>query len=287
MNASAPHTPTAPQRPEPLPSGTGALGLFWLLMSLGMLFVATLVAFWVVRGGMELADLDPRPSAMPLGVWVGTVILIALSWVSEKAARAGNQTADPLLRRLVQTAFWGSIAFLAVQGWNWSDLHNAGFAMDSGLYSFTFHVLTGLHGAHVIGGVVYQASALKALPSRDRLRSAATYWHFLFVTWVLIVGTVAGTASESGPVIVGTAGAYLGWTCLGAGIICWLLTVRLIFQKDGPVFGVLALFPLFSVVFGWVRFQEHDNLRVMIAWQLCIALGMLGWILSAAMPTGA
>ena len=82
---------------------------------------------------------------------------------------------------------------------------------------------------------------------------------------------------------VGRVFFVIAWASAGVATLCWLVTVRLIWKKDGAGFGMLAIFPLFSVVFGWVRFQEHDNLRVMIAWQISIAVGMLGWIMSASL----
>jgi cytochrome c oxidase subunit 3 len=270
--------PTTLERPQQLPAGTGALGLFWLLLSLGMLFLTTLVAFWVVRGGMELEKLSVIPSGMPWGVWLASAVLVVLSLTAEAAAR--RPQADPKLMRIAGAS---SLAFLAVQAWNWYELYAIGHGAGSGLYAFCFFVLTGLHAAHVIGGVVYQFHAIKHADDPSKRRAAAVYWHFLFLCWVLILGTVHGTATEAGPVWVGRIFFVIAWSSAVVATLCWLMTVRLIWKKDGAGFGVLAFFPLFSVVFGWVRFQEHDNLRVMIAWQISIAMGMLGWIMSASL----
>lgn len=272
------NTPNPHERPHQLPAGTGALGLFWLLLSLGMLFLTTLVAFWVVRGGMELSQLEPIPSGMPFGVWVGSAVLVALSLLAERAAR--KPETDHLLLRACAVA---SLLFLGLQAWNWNELYAIGHGAASGLAAFSFFVLTGLHAVHVIGGVVYQFHALKHADDVGKRRAAATYWHFLFLCWVLIVGTVYGTATEAGPLWVGRVFYGLAWGAAVGGVLCWLRTVQLIWAKDGLMFGLLGIFPLFSVVFGWVRFQEHDNLRVMIAWQVCIAVGMLGWIMSASL----
>ena len=271
-------TPSPTERPDQLPAGTGALGLLWLLMSLGMLFLTTLVAFWVVRGGLEVADLQVAPGGLPLGAWLGTASLVLLSWVAEKAARQAGGA-----RGLSQAAAGLSLLFLALQAWNWWELFAAGYGAGTGLYSFSFYVLTGLHAAHVICGVVYQFHALQHSERADKRRAAAIYWHFLFLCWLLILGTLHGTASESGPLWVGRVFYGLAWGAAVGGVLCWLRTVQLIWKKDGLGFGLLGIFPLFSVVFGWVRFQEHDNLRVMILWQVCIAVGMLGWIMSASL----
>lgn len=270
--------PSTLERPQQLPAGAGALGLFWLLLSLGMLFLTTLVAFWVVRGGMELEKLSVIPSGMPWGVWLATAILVVLSVSAEAAARKPN--AD---LKLMRWSGASSLLFLAVQAWNWYELYAIGHGAGTGLYAFCFFVLTGLHAAHVIGGVVYQFHAIKFAEEQGKRRAAAVYWHFLFLCWLLILGTVHGTATEAGPEWVGRVFFVIACACAVTATLCWLLTVRLIWKKDGAGFGVLALFPLFSVVFGWVRFQEHDNLRVMMAWQVSIAVGMLGWIMSASL----
>jgi cytochrome c oxidase subunit 3 len=269
---------TTPERSDQPSAGSGALGLFWLLASLGMLFLTTLVAFWVVRGGMELDQHTPIEGGLPWSVWVGTVLLVALSVVSERAARATGP-ADQLVR--AATAL--SVVFVALQVFNWVELERIGQGVRSGLGAFGFFVLTALHAAHVIGGVVYQLHTQRHASQHETRRTAATYWHFLLLCWLLILATVVGTASPTAPALVGEVFRWVGWAALVGGVLCWIRTVQLIWAKDGAGFGVLALFPLFSVVFGWVRFQEHDNLRVMIAWQVCIALGMLGWIMSAAL----
>jgi len=266
-----------------------------------MLFLTTVIALWIVRGGLELAQLDPRPDALPSGVWFGTGLLVVLSFITERAARQGK--AGQLLGHapMMRAAFGLALVFVLIQAWNWWGLSQAGFGAGSGLYSFGFFVLTGLHAVHVIGGLVFQLSSARLAQSASlesqatepaqqqeaasqlafRLRASATYWHFLFITWLVILGTVHGTATENGPAYVGRVFEQIMWAALVGGVLCWLATIRLIWKKDGAVFGLLAIMPLFSVVFGWVRFQEHDNLRVMIAWQVCIAAGVIAWIMSA------
>ncbi|RPJ46772.1 MAG: heme-copper oxidase subunit III, partial [Candidatus Latescibacterota bacterium] len=63
----------------------------------------------------------------------------------------------------------------------------------SGLFGFTFYMLTGLHAAHVIGGL--GALALTAAragqgrytpESRAGVDACAVYWHFLDVVWIVL-----------------------------------------------------------------------------------------------------
>ena len=53
-----------------------------------------------------------------------------------------------------------------------------------------FDLLTGFHGMHVTGGVIYNTSVLAAV-SRGRYQAkhveiAGLYWHFVDLVWILI-----------------------------------------------------------------------------------------------------
>ncbi len=58
------------------------------------------------------------------------------------------------------------------------------------LFATTFFVLTGFHGMHVTGGVIYNTSVLAAV-NRGRYQAkhveiAGLYWHFVDLVWILI-----------------------------------------------------------------------------------------------------
>jgi cytochrome c oxidase subunit 3 len=86
-----------------------------------------------------------------------------------------------------------ALAFLSVQLWNWWGLIRLHVTAASNLYAFTFFMLTGLHAAHVVGGVVLLAVVLgRALGGRygsgrhAGVTYAAMYWHFLDAIWLLL-----------------------------------------------------------------------------------------------------
>ena len=66
--------------------------------------------------------------------------------------------------------------------------HNLAFGKD--LFATTFFVLTGFHGMHVTGGVIYNSLCFIAV-SRGRYQAkhveiAGLYWHFVDLVWILI-----------------------------------------------------------------------------------------------------
>src|SRR5207253_1553965 len=117
-----------------------------------------------------------------------TVILVSSSVVLQtgvRAARRGNTNA--LTRRLLLTVVLG-LAFLALQGYDYSQLT---FGIHSGVYPSLFYVMTGLHMAHVIGGVVFLSIVLAqswtgqlSLRRHEPVEAAAIYWHFVDVVWI-------------------------------------------------------------------------------------------------------
>ena len=88
----------------------------------------------------------------------------------------------------------GGFHFLLVQTWNWWGLIAAKMtATSKNLYAFTFFMLTGLHAAHVIGGVIL-LGVVTARAAQGRYGSgrhngvtyAAMYWHFLDAVWIVL-----------------------------------------------------------------------------------------------------
>jgi heme/copper-type cytochrome/quinol oxidase subunit 3 len=278
-----PMSATRKERPlNPVNGDLGALGLYWLLASLALLFLTTLISIWAVRGNAELWH-EGQPG-LPMAVWLSTLVLVLLSWLSQRSVKQLRADRPTESRKNLLRAFPLALTFLGLQCWNWYQMYARGMAPDSGMYAFSFFVLTWLHAAHVIGGVVFHWKTLRraadfSAQNPGWVRHNALYWHFLGLTWVFILLTLYGTASKAGTIWAGNLFFGLFWAGVVGGVICWLLTVRLLWRKDGPGWGLLGLFPLFSVVFGWVRFQEHDNLRVMITWQVCIFSGMIGYIM--------
>ena len=183
--------------PRAMDPGVGRLGFRLFLLSLGILFAASMVGFLVIR---VRADAWPPPGVpgLPVGLWIGTVVLLVSSAtmvVATKAARGGDATR--LGPALAVTWLLGA-AFLGIQIANWMQLAGAEMTARSGLYGFTFYMLTGLHGVHVIGGLIPLA-VVTVQSFRGRYTAAehrgvtygAMYWHFLDGVWLVMFAAMA------------------------------------------------------------------------------------------------
>jgi len=93
---------------------------------------------------------------------------------------------------LMSTAVLG-IVFLMCQAYEFTSFVHEGLGLTTNLFSSSFFVLTGFHGAHVTAGVLW----LFSLASIDKKRGltpaeeikvdlCALYWHFVDVVWIAI-----------------------------------------------------------------------------------------------------
>ena len=107
-----------------------------------------------------------------------------------RAADAGATRA--LVRRLAATLALGGL-FLLVQAVLWREVLAEGRFAFSDAYGTIFYSLTGLHAAHVVGGLLFVGRVLgraRREPASPRTRLAvrlcATYWHFMDAVWVVL-----------------------------------------------------------------------------------------------------
>jgi len=183
------------------------LGLFVALIPVVMLFVSFTSAY-VVRQG--LPTLDPRtnnltrdwiPVALPRLLLLNTFVLLVSSVSMELARRqirarammetasAGTQIEVPWLGMTVVLG----LAFLFGQWTAWKQLAANGFYVSTTPSSSFIYLLTGAHGAHLLGGIValFIAGVASLLHRSLKTRSivvdvTAWYWHFMALLWVYI-----------------------------------------------------------------------------------------------------
>jgi cytochrome c oxidase subunit 3 len=177
------------ERPAP---GAWRMGMFLFLVSLGILFAASIVATIIIRlrtGVWPPPGMPPPPSRL----WISTLILaissITMQWGVESARR--NRT-DALKIAMISTTL-SALAFLVSQVINWWSWVGQSATIRSSLYAYLFYVLTGLHAAHVLGGlvplIVVSVNACYGRYSgmfHEGVRQVAVYWHFLGVVWAVL-----------------------------------------------------------------------------------------------------
>ncbi|MCZ6598512.1 MAG: cytochrome c oxidase subunit 3 [Planctomycetota bacterium] len=173
------------------PPGTAELGLSLIMVAIGTLFLIFLGAYVLMR---KNATEWPPPGAPspPNGLWYSTLILAACSATLGRALAAHRRHQRTLLMSCLSWSLALGLAFLAVQIFLWRGLFAAGLQWANG-YGAIFYALTGLHAAHVLGGLLYLAKVFfvaradaKRSGPEIALRLCTVYWHFMGVIWLAI-----------------------------------------------------------------------------------------------------
>jgi cytochrome c oxidase subunit III len=191
------------------------LGLFVGVVGIVMIFVSFSSAY-IVRQGLPTFDSrtnslvhDWIPVRLPRLLMVNTFVLLISSITIELARRRAVRNAGMMQRGVSITGVsapndekisWLALTvalgltFLVGQGMAWRELAASGFYISATPSSSFVFLLTGMHGAHLLGGVI--ALVIAGLASLLR-RSAQSqliwldvtgwYWHFMAVLWVYIL----------------------------------------------------------------------------------------------------
>ena len=163
------------------------------LAALAVLFLASIVGYLLVR--LQAKDWPPPGMPrLPSGLWAATIAIVACSATVHRALKSVRLGQTTAAVRWLQATLVLGVVFLSVQAFNWWRL----IALDIGLktknlYAFTFYMLTGLHAAHVVGGLVL-LGVVTWRAARGRYGSghhpgvtyAAMYWHFLDAVWLVL-----------------------------------------------------------------------------------------------------
>lgn len=174
-------------------SSMNRLGMTLFLMALGVLFAASMVGYLVIR--LRAPDWPPPGSPrLPGGLWISTLILLVSSLTMHRALTQARRGSPADLRNWLAVTFVLGSAFLVTQILNWTHLLTVNhLAAQTNLYAFTFYMLTGLHGVHVLGGllplgltVVRADRGRYTAASHDGIERMSMYWHFLDGVWLVM-----------------------------------------------------------------------------------------------------
>ncbi len=161
------------------------LGLALALISITSLFFAVVLIYYT-RSRMPFYW---EPIHPPPALWLSTAILLLSSLMIEWARRAlADRRWFVYRRRLLLTSFLG-FSFIAAQLIALSELVRQGYYLRGNPHASVFYVFTGLHGAHLIGGMAvlnYLLLRRGRNLARHQMVSqlVAIYWHFMGLVWM-------------------------------------------------------------------------------------------------------
>lgn len=154
------------------PVSSSQVVLWGVLATVTMLFAAFASAYLVRQGGS-----DWHRVSLPEILWLNTGILLASSGTIEMSRRRQPATSWFVASSVL------AIVFLAGQLIAWRQLAATGIYLPTNPHGSFFYILTGLHGLHLLGGLVLLAVAW-ATRRATTMSCTATYWHFLAGVWI-------------------------------------------------------------------------------------------------------
>jgi heme/copper-type cytochrome/quinol oxidase subunit 3 len=194
VEAHAEHVAVVDVAESPLtPDSRGKLGMWIFLAADTMTFGSAIAAY----GALRIGNMNwPIPSTI-LGIpstAVMTFVLICSSVTMVEALSSIRHGQLASFRKFQALTVLGGLIFLGLQAREWTHLIvTEGLSIKTSLFSATFFILTGFHGCHVFGGVVY-LSVLLIRAAMGKLTAAGAhlveiaglYWHFVDLVWILI-----------------------------------------------------------------------------------------------------
>ena len=175
------------------PESWGKLGMWIFLAADAMTFGAAIAAYAALR----MDNVNWPDPAQFLGITftaIMTFILIVSSLTMVEALSSIKHGNMPRFQLFLGLTVIGGLAFLGMQAREWHELiWDKGLSIKTSLFSATFFILTGFHGCHVTGGVIYNAvywfRGLGGKMDRSKaslIEIAGLYWHFVDLVWILI-----------------------------------------------------------------------------------------------------
>src|SRR5690606_13494405 len=165
----------------------------WLFMASVMMVFAALTSAYIVRqaeGNWMVFDL-------PSLFWVNTGIIllssVTLHWGYISAKRDDLATVKPAVGI---TTIQG-VGFLVGQWFAWEQMVVANVYLvrdrPSAVSGSVVYVISGLHGLHIVSGIIFVLSVLAAAFRYEihakhltRMEMCLTYWHFLDELWLYL-----------------------------------------------------------------------------------------------------
>jgi heme/copper-type cytochrome/quinol oxidase subunit 3 len=161
---------------------------WWVIASEIVIFGGLLVTYTVHRLGHPEWEISAAHTNTRAGAF-NTLVLLTSSLsavLAHKAADAGNGAQAAKFLRLT---ILGGAVFLGVKAFEWTTEIREGFTLPSGGFWSYYYTLTGLHGLHVLAGMLIMLVVVADAAKNEelqRVECVGLYWHFVDIVWIFL-----------------------------------------------------------------------------------------------------
>jgi len=170
----------------------GKLGVWLFLASEVMLFGALFSTYIILRTGAvdwPHGELNVWLGMANTFILIGSSVTMVMAWASLKMHDFGKH------RLYLTLTFVLAAVFLVNKYFEYSDHLSRGEGPWHSTFLAIYYTLTGLHGLHIIGGMIVMAYLLgpgaalyKKNPDQftNRVENTGLYWHFVDLVWIFL-----------------------------------------------------------------------------------------------------
>ncbi len=192
--AVAAHGGAEPAETPLTPESWGKLGMWLFLAGDAMSFGGLIVGYGILRHASKTWPVPAQVLGINLTAFMTFLLIVSSVWMvlALAAIQEGNKAR---FNKYLGLTILGGAMFLGCQAYEWTHLLGQRLPelkifFSTDLFATTFFILTGFHGMHVTGGVIYNTCVLAAV-NRGRYQAkhveiAGLYWHFVDLVWILI-----------------------------------------------------------------------------------------------------
>lgn len=163
----------------------------WVAIASIIMMFAGLTSAFIVKSNLT----GWRTMVLPKIFWVSTIVILVSSVTMQMAIKAFKGREMQRYRSLMGLTAALGLTFVICQVVGFGDLwdQNIRFKGSSGAGQF-FYAIAGLHGLHILGGVVALiVMVIRSLAGKSKLYSAVPaevmgmYWHFVDLLWLYLL----------------------------------------------------------------------------------------------------
>jgi cytochrome c oxidase subunit 3 len=173
------------------PSSRGRVGMYCLIAAEAAIFTIFVVAYLFYLGK---SISGPTPAQVLHVPMLFTICLLSSSVTIHLAVRSLRKAKTGAFARWWFLTFFLGATFLAGTVVEWRHLiYDEGLTIQTNLFGTTYYSLVGLHGFHVLMGLlalgtVWLFAMFGKVKSEhaERIDTLALYWHFVDTVWVVV-----------------------------------------------------------------------------------------------------
>ncbi len=173
--------------------------LYFAIASITSLFIGFSVAYLFTKGHWQWEQFR-----FPKVFLISTLALVGSSFTLNKALQLFQSEQSETVLKMLYYTIWLSMGFVVLQLAGWFSLNQMGIYLAGKPDGSYLYLLTGIHAAHVLAGVLLLYLAYRKLkkhlqdpvqeliyftdPNQKlKLELIATYWHFVDILWVYLL----------------------------------------------------------------------------------------------------